>query len=50
MNIKYRFVIFKDRTGVYKCMRFSHDLFSDNVYENATICSEDDGVIMRNYM
>lgn len=50
MNIKYCFVIFKNRTGVSKYMRFSHNFFSDNVYENATICSEDDEEIMRNYM
>lgn len=42
MNIKYCFVIFKNRTGVSKYMRFSHNFFSDNVYDNATICSEDD--------
>lgn len=50
MYIKYCFVIFKDRTGVFKCMRFLYDFFSDNVYENAIICSENDGKIMRNYM
>lgn len=50
MYIKYRFAMSKDRTGVFKCMRFSMSFLVIMFYENVTICSENGGEIMRYYI